>query len=628
MDVVREEDITCRLDTSLDEMMDEFADLPVCGRDIFECKMNEVKRAGTRSERPSRLRALFDLFEQCGIPYEKHRENEYYEELIKNADIPTCEELEDRMIGTLFARYEKYPAPREYMERLVNSLSSPEDGWQNDTLRLRILKQFLKYGDISNLRTAGIGGKKTIVDYVKNKRDALWQKAMEQEAQEQKAQEDEIRKDGMTSEEIASELGSQKKVSQKNGAQRRRARRKRPTGAPTLEEILALVDDGVFYCLPGASREERRPNGPYGILKIADDLAYGKFRTEGATRKTLYQFAMVYGMTYYSGNEKREDYRADKKDVEKNLFEDYYSNNLMRFITAAYRNNLSEFEINPSGQGINYKNFAEVIYLYFIASKHTGPEKMRLSAEMIRRVTEKQRESGRRGLERKTGRTKFYREMAGRIPKGRKDRFCGRDIFAMDEEEFEKFICENYDCNTRARSCGSMQMETEQASAAKVYADILKELQAVRAETEPSEKSPDFRLKQNYGLWYTDLEAYGKEGADKGLETYRDRFPKVNEEKFDEFLELLRATSNFVKVLPEPSPETVTRTAILTAYYYLYNAKHEDDTPGRWNNFRELYADFKSGIDEKLEDAYYLPLSGKNLFDVLVVLSSFAYINL
>ena len=39
------------------------------------------------------------------------------------------------------------------------------------------------------------------------------------------------------------------------------------------------------------------------MLKLADDLSDGKFRSGGATRKGLYLFAMVYGMTYCPGGE-------------------------------------------------------------------------------------------------------------------------------------------------------------------------------------------------------------------------------------------------------------------------------------------------------------------------------------
>lgn len=67
---------------------------------------------------------------------------------------------------------------------------------------------------------------------------------------------------------------------------------------------------------------------------------------------------------------------------------------------------------------------------------------------------------------------------------------------------------------------------------------------------------------------------------------------------------------------------------MIVAYYYYYNALHEDDGNDKWKNFEEVFNNFKKDIDSKLEAAYYQPLSGKNIFDVLVVFSSYAYLNI
>ena len=81
------------------------------------------------------------------------------------------------------------------------------------------------------------------------------------------------------------------------------------------------------------------------------------------------------------------------------------------------------------------------------------------------------------------------------------------------------------------------------------------------------------------------------------------------------------------KALYVESPAAVTRTSIIVAYYYYYNAVHENDADDRWKNFEEVFNNFKRDIDPKLEAAYYQPLSGKNIFDVLVTFSSYAYLN-
>ncbi len=67
---------------------------------------------------------------------------------------------------------------------------------------------------------------------------------------------------------------------------------------------------------------------------------------------------------------------------------------------------------------------------------------------------------------------------------------------------------------------------------------------------------------------------------------------------------------------------------MITAYYYYYNALHEDDGRDEWNSFAELFDDFRKDINEKLNAAYYQPLSGRNIFDVVVAFSTYAYLNI
>ena len=566
--------ITRRMDSVLDGLQSEFRSL--CDKADFEGKIEALKKAGDKSDRSSKLRKLFDMFDMCGIEYERGKDNAYYEELVRNADLPSVSEIEDRMLLALFSIYEDYPSPEDYMKRIIDRLCYEEDGWENDALRLRILKQFIKYGNY--LADAGYSGRKTICDYVKEK-----------------------------------------------------------TGQKITDEIvLAELDDGIFDGLETATKAQKKPDGKFGLLKMADDLASGKFRAEGATKKSLYLFAMVYGMTYYSGDEDTAEIIDFRTDIETNLFRDYYANNLMRFISDVYRGRLCEFEVDPSGQGINYKNFAEMIYLYYISKDCSPQDKIRLSSEMIKRVQDSQLKQGKLGTD-AIGGTVFYRDL-----------FC-EDILSKPESEFEEFICENYDCDTYAGSyetkdgtkdqkIGSIQMETEQNSAFAEYQAILKALVKRGVALENC----------NYGLWFTDVAAFRK----KGYENLCDRIAEIDREKFSEFMELLLGINNFIgntvdetvssqnseqewnepskmktKALYVESPAAVTRTSMIVAYYYYYNAVHENDADDRWKNFEEVFNNFKRDIDPKLEAAYYQPLSGKNIFDVLVTFSSYAYLN-
>ena len=567
--------ITRRTDTVLDGLQNEFKSL--CTRDDFMRKIEAINKAGSKSDRPSKLRKLFDMFDMCGIKYERGRDNEYYKNLVETSDIPEFPEIQDRMLLALFARYEEYPSPEDYMKRIVDRLCTEEDGWQSDTLRLRILKQFIKYGNY--LSDAGYRGKGAICKYVKDK------------------------------------IGRK----------------------PSEEEILVCLEDEIFDVLKTAEKSQKKPGGTFGLLKTADDLAAGKFRAEGATKRSLYLFAMVYGMTYYSGSSEDAEIIDYKTDIETNLFRDYYANNLMRYISEAYRGKLYEYELDPSGQGINYKNFAEMIYLYYISREYTPQEKIRLSGEMIKRVQEKQFKQGRVNVE-EEDRTVFYRNL------------FSEDILSQSEADFENFICDNYDCDTYAGSyktkkgtveikTGVLQMEAAQNSAFAEYNAILKALEKRGVALESC----------NYGLWFTDVAAFKKGG------TYNicNRRSDIDRKKFEEFMELLIAINNFIghtaseseskqnqeqewvnpsrrktKALYVTSPETITRTSLLVAYYYYYNAVHENDGNDKWKNFEEVFNSFQNDINPKLEGANYQPLSGKNIFDVVLTFSSYAYLNM
>lgn len=560
--------ITTRIDRAFTGLQEEFRG--IYDSNDFEVAIEDVIKAKGRTSYSTKLRNLYEMLDACDIQYEKGKDAEYYVDLLRNQVLPSFDSLEDRMMLALYTRYNQYPSPEQYMERLVNRLCNEEDGWEGDTLRVRILKQFIKYAN--SLSDAGYAG-----------------------------------------------LAYVKRYANENGAGKTK----------DMDKMLCYVDDHVFDVLANATRDQRRPRGTYGILKAADDLALGKFRTEGATKVLLYLFAMAFNMTYYSGTG-RGQYFYKASDIDVNLFRDYYANNFLRFITEAYIGRLNEYDTDPSGQGINYKNYAEMVYLYYINKELEPAEKIRKATEMITRIKEKMKGASFPGDEEEGGAVKTSGDYKKFFVKGTSMAINSEDILSLDEESFEEFLCSNYDCDSSKCNNSPIMIGTTQNSAFEAYKEILSLIEEEGRTLESC----------NYGLWFTDIAGFFSRSNKKYAES-------------EDFVRLLHAINNYIGVTtdekpssqnPEDardrneatiaktkalfisSPSEVTRAAMVTTYYYYFNAVHENDDVDGSISFEDLFTDFKEGIDPFLERAHYNPFSGRDLFDVITAFSSYAFI--
>ena len=735
--------------------------------DDFAEKLEEVQ-AASPSGRPSQIGELCRMLEDVGIPCKKGESIGYYETLIRQnqAALPDWSQVENRMVGMLYSLFTKAAAPEEYMLRMVNRLSKEADGWQEEPLRLRILKQFVRYAN--SLADAGIEGQKACLKYLKEKTgkkykvqdlaapevleqldDGIFayceqcvrefQQGREQDAlaEIQQVQQgladyraracDKVRiSQALQQEEVRRALGrfraaylckgvpaeaAPAQLAELFAAEALRPEYMQDQGSTLLsagelelfrrrcvlrgvfpkeelqdeaavspmaetdveqmaERLSALLKEKLLSaenlqagtdrllqldecrnfsrrCMDAefaagmktltASIRSRKAavkdavkskRKSYELQKLAEDLASGRFRQGGVTKQALYLFAMAYGMMYCPGDNGPAD---PETDIEKNLFQDYYNNNLLRFISESYIQDLCEFELDPTGQGINYKNFAEVVYLYYLSRQDLDSvQKVRGSAEMIDRIIKKQR-----GV---------TFDEAGSITEDRtlyfKNKLCRRDdpwhadaekVFAMPENEFEEYLCAFYDCNTvrvsektgKTYLVGAMQLEAEQNTAYNSYLELREGLRNFCKADMGDELQPDEKEEaRDYGLWFT---------GDDLKEAYRaaltELVPQPDDKLIDDFFRLLEAGNRFLcgSRNTERTAGEMSRTALLTAYYYYYNEKRlVHPLPGR--NFKIFYEDFSGEINDLLEQASYQPLSSKYLFDVLLVFSSYMYL--
>lgn len=113
------------------------------------------------------------MFDALDIPCEIGQDVSYYKRLAEQSNLPEFRDVENSILNLMFEKFENYPIPEEYMLRIVDRLSNPDDGWQKDTLRLKILRRFIKYLNCcvyvlhDGRKKSIFGWEKVVVDYAK-----------------------------------------------------------------------------------------------------------------------------------------------------------------------------------------------------------------------------------------------------------------------------------------------------------------------------------------------------------------------------------------------------------------------------------------------------------------------------
>lgn len=550
--------------------------------------INALELYKGKSNEGSILSTLYMMLKKANINYIEGKDVEYYHSLVTSANLLSSNDLADYMLSELYKNHKEYMSPSDYMLRLVNDLSDPNDHWQSDTLRLRILKQFIKYGyfltyeDLESNKTIYIyNGKNYIIKYVKN-----------------------------------------------NIKMKSFCNRTSYTSNKTLsiDDILDNIDDAIFDVVGEATKEQLAPDGTYGLIKLSNDLAEGHFRTGGNTKKALYMFAMVYNMRYYGGSRIDEENLSRNDDIENRLFREYYANNFMRFVNYDM-DDLCKIDLDPSGQGINFKNFQEVIYLYYISQDCSVLKKLRGSHEMINDIERIRDEfhvpkGNAERIECAFSRTTIhYRRLANKSR--HTSSIYSEDIMQLNQVDFEDFICDNYTLETN-NIMSPLQLEQDQNSAFEMYELLLamiKYLSKDYANTNPLEEC-------DHGLWFSDIENIKNMDIDSLKKKLH--VEDIDTNKWNGFVKVLTQIDDFMvsQISKKVTPSNVSRTAIIIAYYYYYTQFHsEDKSIGVSMTFEEMFNDFREYVNWYLYNAYYQPFSGKNIFDIIIAFSAYARIN-
>lgn len=536
--------LTQRMESVISGLEMQFGDL--LNRRDFERKINALRKCKS-DETASIQFDLIEMFRQCGYRDEiKEGNAEYYEALLDKCEIPVPERLPFYMYERLLHEFERnpFPMPQDYLSRIVKKKIDP--AWANDPLRLQILKVFLR--DADALKAAGYTSN-CVKQYVKNKTN---------------------------------------------------------TSLPTWDLVIEKLDDGIFTELM-ESKDKIKGRSRLALLKICNDLANGIFGNPNVTREEIYLFSVVFDLTFYGNNAER--LRRPENDIEQVMFGDYYSNNIMRYVTEHGERIRKGGEIKyPVGSGINFKNYMEVICLFFLCQNLPAREKLVKIYGMAGRLYERQKRKDERtqpnesqSEERLNKITQLYESEIRLFASGTEEGF----------EQFEEYVAEHYNCSEDPRGSNAFGIESEQNTAVRIYKKLL-------------EDGIEDKYFDEYflprGLVFFD-EVLDKEKIDVHID------PRKLDAK-GQFNVLLYEIDRDLSIIPgvnAPERETITRADFLRAFYQMYINMNTDN--GQFRSFADAYEDFSYEANPYLKEARLAPINGRNLYDLLLIFSAYCIIN-
>ena len=577
-----ENNITERLYDAMEPFNKTF-NIPYCDEDFYQALAAFAD--SDRSNRSKCWDVLKKMLRGCGYTGDLPSGKGYafYRELvldlIDQGVIKTSDQISQQVRGIceqLFQDFKSFPTPAAYMQRLVNNLCNPEDPWQNDTLRLRILKQFIKYGGC--LESAGVERPTPIATYIKR-----------------------TKKVKISADDLIDHLND------------------------------GLLTDDVFSLLDNATKEQRK--GPYRLLVMADSLASGIFVKE-RSKKDLYLFAVCYNMIF-AAHPAPSVTIDEKLDIEQQLFTDYYATNVFVYLSDCYltaQSSAQSFMADPSGTTINFKNPAELVHLYYICKPSkpfdgeenpSAPDAMS-ALEKLNAIATMLEEIQHAGEENVNAHAADRQPGATIVLKNRFKAGSPEDPLSLPEEEFKKFLLANYDC--RRGNASAFSVNSGANTAKEKYVDIVQRLQAKAADLAEKYKGiPELEdAVYRYGLFFDEAysQSIGSEPAqDDDRRDFLTILHRVNKILQDENL-IKHCKPDNVKA------ETITRTKLLAALYYDFNDRHAGTKGKRYGfSFQQHFHQFTEEIDKVLVECNFTPISPKSLLDMLLVYSSYVCIN-
>lgn len=163
----------------------------------------------------------------------------------------------------------------------------------------------------------------------------------------------------------------------------------------------------------------------------------------------------------------------DIKNIEKSLFQDFYNDNLLRFLEGDYADPdlASSFEKEPTGEGINYKSFVEAVYLYFICHEEldmTPGEKIDAAEAVIDDCIKLAKKAKKAGT--------FYKSSAAELTRVYKEERINI-LLNLETDQLAEYIAENYLVLSPENSgADRIMIASDENTASDLIDDIMREL--------------------------------------------------------------------------------------------------------------------------------------------------------
>ncbi len=588
-----------------------FHGTPYCRDNIYELIRDAKKCPADRL--PTIKFNLQKMFMADGIEVSPDENIQYYEKKLQDSNIPDWEELTDisyRYFSDLIARH-PYPRPEEYIGRYVDlkyetleKAGTVDSKWRDQSLRLKLLREFIR--DADGLSAAGYS-----FQYAKKyAREMITVSGSKNHK--------------ITNETIACNLDENVFLAMDELKAARDAALAASKAVPegSAEEALRKR----YKELHEQCKAQLRKNGVYGLLKLCDDLENGRFTTERTVREQLYLFAVTFGLSFspVAGTENQ------KMSIEK-LFADYYGNHLMRWITGHSKQIRGGGEVpDPTGSGVNYKNYFEVLFLYDLARSHpreTSAERLKKIYSAAKDVHSQYTSENHSAPSAAADyRTMKFEEMVKQYGKD------AQSILLMDEGPFLNRVTATYNCSSDPGKTTVFDSETEQNSAVQNYCDLMDGY---------DDQMKDYDIAQLYNkdvrtddsrIDREPVNIFGKKINMDETKRNLDRIDRgeITIDELDEskrfnilIYEIGREIGDVKSKEDVLEAGKVTRSDIIKLCYWIYLGDYSCQTA----SFPEVFYTFASFCNENLEPSFFPSMNSRNLYDLMVAYSVYVLVN-